>query len=446
MLIKMVAFASLLALIALLPRTGAAFEPVYDAAANTTLHAQVIGRFDGGRYLESAASTAPAYHPGRKWLYVISQWRYTIQVIEIVDLRRLRRVKEIGREDFIRGLARGSVDPDLIGEIESVAYSDGVLAVAFSALRENERGRVLFFDPDGDPIGDPVKVGVDPDAMAFTPDGSKLVLANTATAGDNDPEASITIIRVHRRSRHRVTTDVTNAGFSRFNGQVAQLRARGVRIFRPGATVAQDLEPETVAVAPDGSRAWVSMGRNNAIAEVDLVAETVTAIHGLSTRNMWRPGQGIDASDRDGRVNIRPWPLWGYYQPDGIGVFPAGNQLHLVTANEGDPRGDEAARIGSLRLDPEAFPQAVRLQRPENLGRLGVTRLEGDRDGDGDYDRLFLLGTRSFAVWTTAGQPLFDSGDAFERITARAVPTFFNGTVCLCGLRDQALRRWRLDE
>lgn len=427
---KLIAIAGL-ALLAWLPQPAVAFEPVYEAAPDTTLHARLIGRRDGGLYLESAASTPPAYHPGRKWLYVISQRRYVIEVIDISDPRRPRRVKHLDREDFLRAFGRGitsrPVDPDLIGEIRSVAYADEVLAVAFAAIRPTERGRVLFFDPDGDPTGDPVRSGVDPDAMAFTPDGRKLVLASTSEAsGDDDPEANISIIRVTRRSRHKVTTDVNTIGFSRFNGRAAQLRARGVRIFGPGATVAEDLEPESVTIAPDGSRAWVSVGRNNAVAEVDLRSETLTAIHGLGTRDLNRPGQGIDASDRDGRVNIRPWPLRGYYQPDGIGVYPAGSPLYLVTANEGDPRDDETARVGSLRLDPSAFPQASLLQRPENLGRLGVTRVEEDRDRDGDHDQLLLLGTRSLSVWTTSGQQLFDSGDAFERVTARAVPRFFN--------------------
>jgi hypothetical protein len=30
------------------------------------------------------------------------------------------------------------------------------------------------------------------------------------------------------------------------------------------------------------------------------------------------------------------------------------------------------------------------------------------------------------AVWTTGGKRVFDSGDAFERITAQAVPAYFN--------------------
>ena len=115
--------------------------------------------------------------------------------------------------------------------------------------------------------------------------------------------------------------------------------------------------------------------------------------------------------------------MLAHFEPDGIGVLENGSGTWLVTANEGDPREFEDARVGELVLDPSAFPQAAMLQREDNLGRLRVTRVEGDTDGDGDYDRLYTLGTRSFSIWTTGGQLIFDSGDAFERNTAEAVPS-----------------------
>jgi hypothetical protein len=41
----------------------------------------------------------------------------------------------------------------------------------------------------------------------------------------------------------------------------------------------------------------------------------------------------------------------------------------------------------------------------------------GDTDGDGDYDRLYMLGSRSFSIWDgETGLQVFDSGDDVERI------------------------------
>ena len=286
---------------------------------------------------------------------------------------------------------------------------------------------MIFLDEDGDPAADPVSVGIDPDSITFTPDGQKLVVTNTGTGEpDDDPEASISIVGVIRDPNGRVTTDSRQLSFRAFNDQEDALRAQGVRIITPGSSVAQDLEPEDIALTADGATAYVSFVRNNAFATVDLEREAITAIHGLGTRDLNVPGQGIDASDRDDAINIRPWPVQGYFAPDGIGVFPADGTLYVVTSNEGDPRDFEDARVAELTLDPTAFPDAAELQLPENLGRLRITNVEGDTDGDGDFDQLFTLGTRSLAVWTTDGAPVFDSGDAFERKTAEAIPAFFN--------------------
>jgi DNA-binding beta-propeller fold protein YncE len=430
---------------------SAGFEPVYLQGPDGGLRAQVVGRRDGGFYSDFSSERPPAYDALRRWLYVIAVPRLSVEVLDIAEPGRPLLVRRIGYVDFLRALlVEGSepVEPPrpaaageeasleraplerasgLIGVVRSVAYADGVLAVAFNAWQHNDSGRVLFLDVRGRAIGASVFVGVRPDTMAFTQDGETLVVVN-AGGGEpgDDPEGSISLVSVAREADGRVRTGVRQVGFRAFDGKAEALRAQGVRLFMPGSSVAQDLEPESLAIAPDGRTAYVSFVINNAIATVDLEAARVTAIHGLGTRDLNVPGQGIDASDRDGAINIRPWPVHAYYGPDGIGVYPAGGELFVVTANEGDPRDFEEAVVGDLVLDALAFPDAALLQRSENLGRLRVTGVEGDTDGDGDFDRLYALGTRSFAIWDTDGGLVFDSGDAFERLTAAAMPTFFN--------------------
>ena len=142
--------------------------------------------------------------------------------------------------------------------------------------------------------------------------------------------------------------------------------------------------------------------------------------------------QELDASDRDNAINIRNWPIFGMYQPDAIASYTANNQTYYITANEGDSRDydgySEEARIKDLTLDPTAFPNAAELQKDENIGRLLVTTALGDTDGDGDYDQLYSYGGRSFSIWNSQGQLVYDSGDAFERITAEQFPEFFNAS------------------
>lgn len=147
----------------------------------------------------------------------------------------------------------------------------------------------------------------------------------------------------------------------------------------------------------------------------------------------------LDASDRDGpnntgRIHIARWPVEGLYQPDAVGSYQVGGVTYLVTANEGDAREyaalSEEVRVGSLRLDPTRFPNAAELRANAALGRLTVSNVALDLDGDGDADRLQALGARSFTIWARGADgsltPVYDSGDDFEQITARVVPAAFN--------------------
>lgn len=142
-----------------------------------------------------------------------------------------------------------------------------------------------------------------------------------------------------------------------------------------------------------------------------------------------RPG-GLDASDRDGEgggkaINIQPWPVLGMFMPDGIAAFRVNGETFYVTANEGDARNEDR-RIGSLNLDPAAFPNAAELKQNGRLGRLNASSIDGDLDGDGAKERLYIYGARSFSVWDAAGNLAWDSGSELERLTAELTPALFN--------------------
>jgi len=120
----------------------------------------------------------------------------------------------------------------------------------------------------------------------------------------------------------------------------------------------------------------------------------------------------------------------GMYQPDTIASLTVSGITYLITANEGDARDydgfSEEDRIKDLDLDPTAFPDAATLQEDENIGRLETTTALGDDDNDGDFDRLFAYGARSFSVWSTGGALLYDSGDDIEQLIATEAPDDFN--------------------
>ena len=138
-----------------------------------------------------------------------------------------------------------------------------------------------------------------------------------------------------------------------------ELLDAGVRIFGPNADVAQDLEPEYIAVSDDGKTAWASLQENNAIAVIDLTQDQVVDIFPLGYKDFGLAENALDAGDRDcvvgkqdynaktitacakdeGMINIQAWPgLYGMYMPDAIAQYQANGQSYLVTANEGDAR------------------------------------------------------------------------------------------------------------
>lgn len=133
----------------------------------------------------------------------------------------------------------------------------------------------------------------------------------------------------------------------------------------------------------------------------------------------------IDPSDKDDGININNWPVYGMYMPDAIASYTVDGITYYLIANEGDDRGEDE-RVADLTLDPVVFPNAEDLQNEENLGRLGVSTINGDLDSDGDYDRLQSYGTRSFSIIDENGNLVFDSGADFEEIIAQDLADFFN--------------------
>jgi hypothetical protein len=134
----------------------------------------------------------------------------------------------------------------------------------------------------------------------------------------------------------------------------------------------------------------------------------------------------FDASDRDGKVSLRHWPVLGGYMPDGIEALQVGGEDFFVTANEGDTRDYDARRLADVELDPAHFPDAAALQSSASLGRLKISAFDGDLDADGDFDEIQAFGARSLSIWDRAGNLVFDTGSLFEDVTSRALSSAFN--------------------
>ncbi|GEM44522.1 choice-of-anchor I family protein [Deinococcus cellulosilyticus] len=221
------------------------------------------------------------------------------------------------------------------------------------------------------------------------------------------------------------TQPVTHAKFNGFNGRAEALKTAGVRLFgKNDPTVAQDLEPEYIAVSADSKTAWVTLQENNALAVLDIPSGTIREIVPLGYKDHSLTGKGMDVSDTDKTIKIQKVKVKGMYQPDAIASFQVAGKTYLVTANEGDARewGDfkEETSVSKLALDPANFTA----DDTAALARLNVTSTLGQKDGK--YSTLYAFGARSISIWNAEGKQVSDTGDTIEQQVALKHAANFN--------------------
>ena len=329
-----------------------------------------------------------------------------------------------------------SVSLTAYGNINSVVAHDSIIALAIESVPAQTNGKVVFMDYNGNFISQ-VTVGAMPDMITFNKDYSKILTANEGepdASYANDPEGSVSIIDLTPGYANLTNANVTNIGFTAYNGQSATLIAQGIRVFATSASVAQDFEPEYIAISDDNTKAYVTLQENNAMLTIDLTTNSITSLVALGFGAYDAiSGNALDASDQSGAVLITGnIPVKATYMPDAIDFYSTGGTGYLVMANEGDSRefGSviDANRISSSTfnnvLDATAFPDQAILRNNKFLGRLSALKYSGDTDGDGDYDELHIMGGRSFSIRNAStGAVVFDSKSLIEQITANH-PTF----------------------
>jgi hypothetical protein len=370
----------------------------------------------------SASTTeAIAYDPTTKKLYAISAVQNRLDVIDFSDPSNPVTIN--------------SIDMSPYGGITSVAVKNGLVAVGSPANPQTLPGKVVFFNSNGNYIKD-VTVGVLPDMVAFTPDGTKVLTADEGepdnyTATGTDPEGSVSIINVSGGPSTIDQSKVKTISLQHLNANEAFYLSQGVRKTYKNTTLSKDLEPEYITFSEDSKKAWVICQENNAFLVINLERDTLEGIWALGTKDYSLPGNGADmatAGATQNHVLIANWPIKGYYQPDAIKTYVVNGKTYLVTANEGDEKEyngfNERITVGasSVILDSVKFPHREILKQNYALGGFRISNIKeyADPDDDGDYDELYCVGTRSFSIFDTETRSLvYDSGDEFDYITSQ---------------------------
>ncbi|MEZ6131872.1 MAG: choice-of-anchor I family protein [Planctomycetaceae bacterium] len=370
-----------------------------------------------------------AFDPGSDRLFVTSGGG-----LEVVDFSDPHNPVQITLIDPISsGTDSSAVTSVAVGS----GPSAGIVAIAVPDATITDAGDVLFYRASDLAFLGSVEVGALPDMLTFSPDGTRLLVANEGQSanGDNHPAAlpnpnggiSIVTLNVGDLSESTVGTfEFTDASIT-----TAALQAKGVRIHPAAPSAAADLEPEYITV--EGNTAYITLQENNAIAVVNDVTSftgfDIDDIIGLGTKDHTLPFNALDTSDRDSGVEIRTAPVRGVYMPDAIDSYTVGGMTYFVTANEGDGRGDadaggDEARVkdfgdtGFPALDGSALLFQSDQLTDAVLGRLTASSIDGDTDNDGDIDQIHAFGGRSFSIWDSAGNQVWDSGSFMDRFTA----------------------------
>jgi hypothetical protein len=285
-----------------------------------------------------------------------------------------------------------------LGLVNSVAIHNGVAVLAIESADRVSPGVVAFYDTRSRSLSSTVAVGALPDMLTFTHDGDKLLVANEGTPnaygarigssvpfvfGDAaaDPAGSVSIIDMRTR------TVVATAGFA------------GVPVYGTHLRTAtgMDFEPEYIAVASDGTRAFVTLQEANAMAVLDLTTNAFTSIIGLGAKDFSLPGNQIDPLDNAAVAFLSP-PVKGLYMPDGIAHYKWRGRSLLVMANEGDFREDDGDRSAASTFGAAA-----------PLNRLRVANT------DSSPGELYAAGARSFSIREADGTLVYDSGDILDK-------------------------------
>jgi hypothetical protein len=334
--------------------------------------------------------------------------------------------------DVAADLAADQTNPFTAGGVQSIAVTGNLLAIAVQAANKTDNGVIAFYRLDSTGNASYVKnveVGSLPDGIAFTPDGSKLVVANEGELSDDyatnsvDPLGSISVITIANGTPSATATTLDFTAFDSGGARATELPTT-VRIGVANNAFSKDAEPEYVSISADSKTAFVTLQENNAVAIVDLSAATpsISKVVALGFKDYSLVQNALAPSDRvDAPYTLQAFDhLKGLYLPDGIANYTIDGVTYFLTANEGDDRDDflatgETSRVKDLVLDPIVFPNATELQADNALGRLTVFNTMGDTDGDGDFDELYALGGRSFSIYNAStGEQVYDSGNIIE--------------------------------
>lgn len=355
----------------------------------------------------AASANAATYQINKQWTYTHGGSGYLSEIPAydtVTNTLWVAGVKGVDVLNASTGSLVNRIDTSAFGNINSVAIKSGMAAFAIESASRTSPGIVQLYDTSTRSLIagiNTLNVGALPDMLTFTPDGSKLLVANEGTPSSygartgssvprvygnaaNDPAGSVSVIDVSSRS---LIATATLDGVAKSGTHIR-------------TNTGMDFEPEYIAVSPDGSKAFVTLQEANAVGILNLNINQFEKVVGLGAKDFSLPGNTIDPLN-NGTVNFINANVKGLYMPDGIESYSVGGQTYMVMANEGDFREDDGDRSAASSLGAIS---------PLNNLRISNT--------DSSAEDLYAAGARSFSIRDADGNLIYDSGDLLDRQAA----------------------------
>lgn len=377
-----------------------------------------IARYDSGTTNgDGGVMEIVAYNEETGWAYAVNGLEGNLSVIHIEDLESVEDDENIHKLDGNEISVSALVEKEgfTYGDMTSVTISpdNQTLAVAIQDADYKKNGCVAFFHCEEDgrlTFERAVMVGVQPDMVKFTPDGTKVLSADEGepregyTTGE-DPKGSVSIIDT-------TTYEATIVDFSGFTHD--ELVAKNI-ILNTDADPVLDLEPEYIAA--NDTTAYVALQEANAVAVLDLETKTFRNIYSLGFEDYSKVKISLNGGSYDPQNYEN---LLGVRMPDGITLYENDGNTYLITANEGDSRewGDfvneykkKTSPTGNITTD------------------IKVTYLAPNTCDGLDDTKDYIFGGRSFTIFQVTQEGLteiFDSASEFEEKTAEVLADYFN--------------------
>lgn len=348
-------------------------------------------------------------------------------MLDILDLNNMEGGTITAASLDIKAMAAEMNPGFFYGDMTSVSVCSDLqlVAVALQAEDYDAAGYVGILNTNGEMLA-MIEAGFQPDMVTFTPDGTKILVANEGEPRNGygedipDPSGSVTVIWLN--ADDPVFSSHKNVGFEAFDEMRDTLVDSGVMMTK-GNLPSLDLEPEYITC--NNNTAYISLQEANAVAILDLVSATYRGVYSLGYQDLSLEENALDLIE-DGVYAANTYPdAAAAYMPDGISMYESDGKTYLVTANEGDARewGNEENGTAFCNEIKETLiatdgteAEKVRIIDPE------VT--DGLPEG-----KTVLYSSRSFSVFRVDEDGLtmvFDSGNDFESLSAKYIPDYFN--------------------